>query len=816
MKLLSFLFFFTIVYPVLAGVANNPISGRVTDAETSQPLAFVHILAEGARVGTMTDIDGYFSLELPKGVRDIHLSHVGYFSKIFQVSEGVGRLVIQLHRKPFQLEEVVFMAGENPAHRIIRNAMDNRRVNDPERLNTFAYTSYNKFVATLDQDFYIERWELTKDSAYYNTSQLLDRQHLFIMESVTERIFRFPNQSNETVVANRVSGLQNPTFTMLATELQPFSFYGNTIGLLENDFLSPLNRSAFSRYFYNLQDTLYAGEDSIFVVSYRPLQGTNFDGLEGLLYINTNRWAIQNVTASPARDIVGGLSFTIRQKYAFLPEGVWFPVQLNTDIDFFNPEASDPTAIVPVRLLGRSYIQDIRINPLLRSRDFSGFTIDFSPQANKAGEDFWDPFRPEELSVRERNTFHYMDSLNRQHNFERIFNAVEPLVFGEIPLGWFFIPINSLYRFNRFEMHRFGAGLRTNRKFSRRIFLGGHYAWATGDRIDKYGLFGELVVWKKHDLRIGASQRFDVSERGGVNFMEHQFLLGSNLIRNLYINKMDYTRRLSGYVSFQMFRNFLSIELLGSRGKTHWTDDYIFRSDPSTGDITSFRFAELTFRSRLAYGEQIMNTPSRTIRLPSRYPVLYFNATRGFDQIDKGELDYLRLQARLDINYRLALLGNQTWVLEAGYTNKADLPAPLLFAAKAGNRDYYLASPLSFGTMAMNEFVADRFVALFFQHNFGSLLLRRPRYAPELMLITHIGAGKFSQPEKHLFFKGQSWEKGYFESGFAINRILPQHWVRRVVFGMSPGVEVLYRYGPYSLPGKWDNLTIKLSMVTSF
>lgn len=816
LKILSlFLLSLFTQYSQAAG-SDYQIHGRVTDAETSQPLAFAHVVAEGKRFGTLTDIDGFFRLEQPEGVKVLHISHVGYFSRIFELPEQATNLVIELQKRSLELEEVVFFAGENPAHRIIRNVMDNRRVNDPERISSFTFTSYNKFIATLDQDFYIERWELTRDSSFYNTKRFLDRQHIFMLESVTERMFRFPNLNSETVVANRVSGLQNPTFTMLATELQPFSFYANTITLLENEFISPLNRAAFGRYSYHLEDTLYQGADSVFVVSYRPRQGTNFDGLEGVLYINTNRWAIQNVTARPARQIIGGLSFNIRQKYQFLPDGVWFPVQLNTDIDFFSPEASDPAAIVPIRMLGRSYIQDIVINPLLRARDFSGFALDFSPQANKIGEDFWEQLRPESLSIQEKNTYHFMDSLGREINIEGVFNALEPLIFGEIPLGRFFIPLNSVYRFNSFEMHRIGAGLRTNRRFSQRIFMGGHYAWATGDRTDKYGFFGELVLWKRHDLRIGGSQRFDVSERGGVNFMEQNFLLGNNLIRSLYINKMDYTQRVSGYVSFLALRNFLSVELSASRGKTLWTDEYVFRPEPAGTDITAYRFTEASVRTRFAYGEALMNTPTRIIRLPSGYPVFFFNATRGFDNIDKGELNYLRLQSRLDIRYKIPLLGTQTWVLEAGYTNRADLPAPLLFVAKAGNRDYYLASPLSFGTMAMNEFVSDQFVSLFFQHNFGSLLFRLPRYAPELMLITNMGVGKFTHPEKHLFLQGQSWEQGYFESGFAINRILPQHWVRRVVLGMSPGVEVLYRYGPYSFPEKWDNLTIKLSIITSF
>ena len=57
-----------------------------------------------------------------------------------------------------------------------------------------------------------------------------------------------------------------------------------------------------SKYIFIIEDTLYTEmQDSVFVISYRPKPNTNFDGLEGLLYINSNKWAIQNAIARPDR-----------------------------------------------------------------------------------------------------------------------------------------------------------------------------------------------------------------------------------------------------------------------------------------------------------------------------------------------------------------------------------------------------------------------------------------------------------------------------------------------------------------------------------
>lgn len=811
--------FFSLLYLfTMNSAAGQPIqvTGRVADAGSGQPLAFVHVVVADSQQGTMTDIDGFFSLKLPPGKKHLQLSYVGYYGQIFEIDFSKSIQQITMHQRPYQLDEVVVHPGENPAHRIILNTIRNRNANDPEQLDAFTYKSYNKFLATFERDFYLEKWLMTGDSAHYRMIDLIDQRHIFIMESVTERKFLSPNLNNEKVIANRVSGLENPMFTMLATELQPFSFYGNSIVLLGKDYLSPLNKAAFNRYFYHLEDTLYQNTDTVFVIGFRPGKNTNFEGLKGLLYINTQSWAVQNVIAEPARDIQSGLSFKIQQKYEQVGGQHWFPVQLNTDIDVFNPEADDPTAMIPLRMLGRSYIRNIDINPRLRRKDFSSFAIDFDPKANYLLPEYWQGFRPDSLSLREQNTYSFMDSLGKANNLDRIFSIMEPIAFGEIPFGLVNIPINSLYRFNEFEGHRLGLGLTTNRRFSERFRLGGHYAWGTRDKQEKYGYFGEIVLHKNRDLRIGGSYRFDVAERGGTKLMRQQFLLSPSLIRSLYMNKMDYTLRASAYLSFMAFRNFLTTEITASRGKTSWTDTYFFTPATNEPGTRSYRFAEAGLRMRFAYGEILMNTPTRMVRLPSNYPVLYFNLSKGFDNIDRGELDYLKLEAAVETSYSLPFLGRQTWLIEGGWTDRPDLPWPLLFTAKAGNREYLLASPFSFGTMHMNEFVANRYVAVFFQHNFQNLLFRRPRYEPELVLITNAGVGILQAEDSHIFMEGRSWEKGYFESGIAINKILPHHWARRIVLGMSPGIEVLYRYGPYALPNTRDNFTVKLSMITSF
>jgi len=78
-------------------------SGRVTDQYgESLPFANVHVV--GSTVGTMTDADGFYQLNLPNGRNQIQVSFIGYNSVTFNVSRKTHNIV--LAEKQLTLEEV--------------------------------------------------------------------------------------------------------------------------------------------------------------------------------------------------------------------------------------------------------------------------------------------------------------------------------------------------------------------------------------------------------------------------------------------------------------------------------------------------------------------------------------------------------------------------------------------------------------------------------------------------------------------------------------------------------------------------------------
>ena len=58
-------------------MAQVMVSGKVTDGSTRQPLAGVNVLVKGTLTGTITDMDGNYSINLEPGSQALVFSFIG-------------------------------------------------------------------------------------------------------------------------------------------------------------------------------------------------------------------------------------------------------------------------------------------------------------------------------------------------------------------------------------------------------------------------------------------------------------------------------------------------------------------------------------------------------------------------------------------------------------------------------------------------------------------------------------------------------------------------------------------------------------------
>lgn len=67
-------------------IAQQTVSGTVTDAQTGETLIGVNILVVGTSTGTITDFDGYYSVTLSEGMNELQFSYTGYQSQTIAVN----------------------------------------------------------------------------------------------------------------------------------------------------------------------------------------------------------------------------------------------------------------------------------------------------------------------------------------------------------------------------------------------------------------------------------------------------------------------------------------------------------------------------------------------------------------------------------------------------------------------------------------------------------------------------------------------------------------------------------------------------------
>jgi hypothetical protein len=158
---------------------------------------------------------------------------------------------------------------------------------------------------------------------------------------------------------------------------------------------------------------------------------------------------------------------------------------------------------------------------------------------------------------------------------------------------------------------------------------------------------------------------------------------------------------------------------------------------------------------------------------------------------------------KINKSFFFKYVGTTSFTVMAGFIDR-DIPYVNLYNSLSSYRTFTFYSPTSFATMRMDEFVADRYAALFLSHNFGKLLYRSKHFNPEPEIVTNLGIGALSHPENHIKEGIKSYEKGYFESGIVINKILR--------LGLTDiGFAWFYRYGPYSMPTPGENMAWKIA-----
>ena len=848
-RFFTFVALFVGIIAASIGQTTAKISGTLKDKKTKEPIAFAHVLINDTKHGTISDINGRFSISTTIAVKTLNIQCLGYKSITYTVATTSKPLTIYMEETAKQLPEVVIKPGINPADRIVQAVIDNRKTNNFKNLDSYKYISHNRGAIEVAFDCSETEAQKIKERLRKDTTEnlatdaieFMDSTYLFFTESINEYKYRKPEKVSETVLGSRTSGSKNALFSLILTQMQSASFYKNYITIIGTRFVNPFSKGTFKRYYFELQDTIFDGNDTIFGISFRPLMNTKFMGLTGKAYINTDRYAIQSITATADLKKVPGMEnlntdinsadkqmtisaggdkkanldkvdsmMAMRIKHSYERDSAnrWFPKQYRFEWDV----KVSPKDKMVLRFFTQNDIKDVEVNAKLKRREFSNVVLDVDYEADKRNDNFWLKYR-DSLTTKEQYTFMLYDSIGKyiredtsisflsSISSNKIIEIAKILIAGKVPIGCINIDLNKLYNYNLYEHSRWGLGLETNDKLSRWMAVGGYFGYGVEDNGWKYGGMLNFYFDRYKNRNLGFVYSQDLEAAANTSFNKYQLISFNNNI-NYTFSRFQSVRKAEAFYSTPLMRyTTAKLSLSYSRESYLYTNDgllYPHRDGVAPG-ITS-DFAEASLSLEWKYKQERIRTPDFEFQVnrSSSFPTIRLLYTRGLSLLD-ADKEFNRLQAEYTQHITTRNFNQFSIHASAGHVNKNAPYSRMFNVIGTGNFIYYFNN--SFLTLHPYSFTATDYANLCLRYDWNKALWNTKMSKPQLsfQLNSIIGTSRGISTVDGINI--QAPEKGIMEGAIIINDLIN--------IGMTKwGIGAAYRLSSYNSPSPVDNMAV--------
>ncbi len=728
-------FLVLLLFPLLGMAQVTKIRGKVTDASTGEAIPFANVFLIGTTIGTTTDFEGEYYFETRVLADSIATTYIGYEKQVkpirkFQYQE----INFGLSSGDFTLQEVVVVAGENPADILFRKVIENKEKNTNKELEAWECEVYNKiqfdannFGEKIRQRKLFKPFEFIFD--YVDTSTVNGKAYLpiFISEAVSNVYYRAQPQSKiEKIKAAKGSGVENPSLAQFMGNLyQEVNVYDNYLELFGKNFISPAANFGSSYYKYYLVDSSFIDGQWCYKLMYKPKRKQELT-FTGHMWIHDTTYAIRKVEMDVAND--ANLNFvtdaSLRQEYKQIDGTQWMLVRDYIIADFNVVENNEK---LPGFFGQRTSVYSDYILNQPRPDEFyrSPVRVIVEEGSLDYDEEFWQVERPEALSKKELGIYHMIDSIERVPVYRTYVDVVYMLSFGYLPWRKVeFGPLAKIYSYNEVEGHRFRIGGRTSNLFSKNLRLDGHIAYGHKDMRIKYGA-GMLYVFNKNPRRAaGMSFKYDIEQLGSSfnAFSEDNII--STLFRRQPSDKLNLVSQFDFYYEHEFFNGYSNRFFLTHR-ELFPTGSFVMETHQEDGSLlkhNSLITSEIGVDIRYAHRENYVIRDFDRINLGTRYPILNLRYAYGVPGLINGEYEYHRLQGSISQWFNVGNLGWSKYILEGGQVF-GTLPFPLL-VLHPGN-ETFIFDEYAFNLMNYYEFISDRYFSFYYTHHFNGLFFNR-------------------------------------------------------------------------------------------
>lgn len=699
--------------------AQITIRGIVLD-ENHIPIPYATIYIENTTTGTSTNISGEFVITAPTDKNGLLARAVGYKQYRLDISSiPHDPIKIILEKEVFAIEQVVITRGEDPANSIIRNAISQRKKylqNNPAHTAKVYIKGVQRLLKAPEKFLGINIDEIGKELGLDSNRTGI----IYLSESESRITANPPNLFKEEMISSKIAG-NNRSFSFnRASDLQ-INFYENHLniidGLSARPFISPIADNAFNYYRY--QYLGYQEENGLSINKIRVIPRRKGEPVfSGDIYIVEDSWRIYSVnlllTKESSINIVDTLS--IQQEHIPLVDGNWMPASTN-----FNFRGG----LLGFEIGGNftAIFTDYQVGEAFPKNTFREI-LKIEQGVNLKDSSYWTSNRPITLTEEERLDYIKKDSLSAHRaspdyldSLDKKYNKFRPL--GFLAGGYsyrnrsartslsFDAPIAAI-GFNTVEGTFINYQIRYRKELdevTRKNFsLDANLRYGFVNHGFNAYLSSTFPIGHHSTLQIaGGSTVNDLNERNEFSALLNSIytlFIGQNYLK-LYekdFGKMIWNYHLPGNIKLtasavlerrKWLENSSTFSFIAEKHRNFTPNNPYLQKAPDRIEplFSNHRAAHISVGLAYDFSNKYESLPSGKRYLPSKYPELSVNYTKGIKNIFRSSVDYDLFQASLTkTNTKLGIYGALSYQLKAGkFLNRSKVFYPDLLHLQSTN-----------------------------------------------------------------------------------------------------------------------------------
>ncbi|MFC1650975.1 DUF5686 family protein [Candidatus Latescibacterota bacterium] len=285
------------------------IHGKIRDSENSKPLPAAHVRIKGTRIGTISNEEGEYNLEIPVLPAVVVVSFIGYESSEKNIPEGSPETIdILLEPRLYILPTVIVTSG-NSAENIMRRVIERKK----------------EWYGKLDT---------YKADAYTRVNLANDTKIAFISESISVLFWDKEKGSKEVTTFRKNTKNMQQDEAIASARMIP-NLYDDDIELFGYNMVGLTHQDALDFYTFSIVEHKNLDDKTVYVMSVEPKSKLQ-PLFRGTVSILDEDYAMIDLDLSPNEAVIypaplKEFKFSVKQQFSDFGEDIWLPVDVRVN-----------------------------------------------------------------------------------------------------------------------------------------------------------------------------------------------------------------------------------------------------------------------------------------------------------------------------------------------------------------------------------------------------------------------------------------------------------------------------------------------------